>query len=40
MPFILEGGAVDWWKTTPSEIKTWEELKKELREYFLPPGYQ
>ncbi|XP_052855308.1 uncharacterized protein K02A2.6-like [Drosophila gunungcola] len=40
MPFILEGVAVDWWNTTPSQIRTWEDLREELLEYFLPPRYQ
>ncbi|KAH8342803.1 hypothetical protein KR084_005626, partial [Drosophila pseudotakahashii] len=40
MPFILEGVAIDWWNTTPSEINTWKDLKEELLEYFLPPRYQ
>ncbi|KAH8238231.1 hypothetical protein KR032_001316 [Drosophila birchii] len=40
MPFILEGLAADWWSTTPTEIRTWDQLKEELREYFLPPRYE
>ncbi|XP_041564487.1 uncharacterized protein LOC121467232 [Drosophila elegans] len=40
MPFILEGVAVDWWNTTPSQIRTWEDLREELLEYFLPLRYQ
>ncbi|XP_041673822.1 activity-regulated cytoskeleton-associated protein-like [Drosophila eugracilis] len=40
MPFILEGAAEDWWNTTPSRVRTWEELRRELLEYFLPPRYQ
>ncbi|XP_041675221.1 activity-regulated cytoskeleton associated protein 1-like [Drosophila eugracilis] len=40
MPFILEGAAEDWWNTTPSRARTWEELRRELLEYFLPPRYQ
>ncbi|XP_041673748.1 uncharacterized protein LOC121529819 [Drosophila eugracilis] len=40
MPFILEGAAEDWWNTTPSRVRTWEELRGELLEYFLPPRYQ
>ncbi|XP_041566664.1 activity-regulated cytoskeleton-associated protein-like [Drosophila elegans] len=40
MSFILEGVAVDWWNTTPSQIRTWEDLREELLEYILPPRYQ
>ncbi|XP_041675702.1 activity-regulated cytoskeleton associated protein 1-like [Drosophila eugracilis] len=40
MPFILEGAAEDWWNTAPSRVRTWEELRRKLREYFLPPRYQ
>uniref|UniRef100_A0A0A9C7E6 Retrotransposon gag domain-containing protein n=1 Tax=Arundo donax TaxID=35708 RepID=A0A0A9C7E6_ARUDO len=39
---LLEDSAYDWWKRYPHEhfIKTWENLKKAMRNEFVPKEYE